>query len=245
MSPLALLLSLTLIVSAYATPPPEYITRFTAEFCINCHGPDKQKGDFRIDRLLWNLTEAKSHDKWKLVLEYIADGDMPPKKAEKHPGATDQSAFLQSLEADLAQAELRAPVGGTLLRRLNRVEYLNTVRDLFGIRMIKLPLSFPSEATTSEFDTMPEGLFLSPAVMQAYYETATDLADRIVPLLKGPSYRSEYVTETIGGDENRRWFGPRLKEISNKFWTRQKTKEYLLFTGFNNSGWTGLFGTRS
>lgn len=204
---------------------PKPVAQFTNEFCIKCHGPNAQKGKFRIDTMSWDLAETASRERWNVVFDYVSEGDMPPKKASKHPSAKDRDAFLKLLTTGFAQADRRATIGGTPLRRLNRVEYLNTVRDLFGIRMINLPLSFPADTTNAEFDTMPKGLFLSPAVMEAYHETATDIADRIAPLPNPPVYSSSYDVPEIGGDGLRMWYGP--------------GNQFLKFTGFNNSGWVG------
>ena len=204
---------------------PETITQFTQTYCIECHGADKQKGDFRLDTLSWNLTETVTREDWDLVHEYVADEDMPPKKAKAHPNAEERKAFLDALDNAFAEASKEAKPGGTPIRRLNRIEYLNTVRDLFGIRMIHLPLSFPEDSTHEEFDTMPAGMFLSPAVMEAYHEVATDIANRMVPFANPPQYASSHNVNEIGGDAGRRWFG--------------KNKDYLMFTGFNLSGWVG------
>ena len=221
---LAVSLCLSIPAASSATTP-ESIKSFTSEFCTSCHGANTQKGDFRFDALFWKLADTDSREQWQLVYEYVAKGDMPPEKAKKRPNTEQRQAFLKTLKVAFTQADLQASVGGTTLRRLNRVEYLNTVRDLFGIRMIKLPLSFPEDATSAEFDTMPDGLFLSPAVMEAYHETATDIADRLVPLPDPPTYAASYTVLEIGGDATRRWFS--------------RDKEYLKFTGFNNSGWSG------
>jgi hypothetical protein len=217
---------------------PQVIADFTQKFCIQCHGADEQKGDFRIDTLSWDLAATASREQWDLVHEYVTDGDMPTKKAEKHPSAAGRKAFLAALGTAFAAADETAKPGGTPLRRLNRVEYLNSVRDLFGIRMINLPLSFPADVSGSEFDTMPEGLFLSPAVMVAYHDTATDIADRIVPLPGQRGYQSSYGALEIGGDSMRTSYGPRLKP-GVFFRKRKQPKEYLMFTGSNNSGWMG------
>ncbi len=218
---------LTLTNYAFAADPtPDSITQFTKQFCNSCHNATEEKGDFRIDTLQWALTETHTREQWSLVYDYVADGDMPPRKAKQHPDSESIKSFLSHLDASFAAADQSAKVGGTPVRRLNRIEYHNTVRDLFGIRNVKLPLSFPEDASSEEFDTMPAGLFLSPAVMDAYHETATNLADRLVPLPNYLRYSSRLTTETIGGDETRRWFGG-------------KSKEYLQFTGFNHSGWVG------
>ncbi|MEM7014294.1 MAG: DUF1587 domain-containing protein [Verrucomicrobiota bacterium] len=218
-------IGLFLVCGSAFAETPETVARFAQEFCVECHGAEAQKGNFRIDDLTWDLTNADSRDTWDLVYDYVADGDMPTKKASKHPDTATKQAFLDALDSGFALAAEDAKVGGTPVRRLNRVELLNTVRDLFGIRMIKLPLSFPEDATNAEFDTMPEGLVLSPAVMEAYHETATDIADRFVPLGNPRTYSSDLTSATIGGDQTRRWFGPK--------------NEYLKFTGFNHSGWVG------
>ena len=211
------------------TPP--YVAEFVRTYCATCHGTEAVidangvKSDFRIDRLDWKLNQAEQREQWELVRERIADGDMPPKSAAKRPDAGAVKAFLQRLEADFAKVDRMARPGGTPVRRLNRVEYLNTVRDLFGIRMINLPASFPDDAPEAEFDTMPDGMFLSPAVMEAYHDVATDIANRMVPLPGGRRYQSSMTVEEIGGDATRRWFG--------------RGRDHLKFIGFNQSGWSG------
>ena len=211
--------------TAHGESAPDSITQFARQYCHTCHDAETTKGDFRMDALPWSLTDTHTREQWSLVYDYIADGDMPPRKAKHHPDTKTIETFLSLLDTSFARADQVAKVGGTPVRRLNRIEYHNTVRDLFGIRMIKLPLSFPEDATSETFDTMSAGLFLSPAVMEAYHETATDIADRLVPLPNPPRYQSELTTTTIGGDETRRWF--------------DKAKTYLKFTGFNHSGWMG------
>lgn len=222
-----LIASLFVLVTTptFAADVPDYVSEFTQEYCVGCHGISKQKGDLRIDQLSWNLVETESRDQWNLVRESIANGDMPPKKASLRPDAEAVKQFIGRLDQDFLKADRTAKPGGTPLRRLNRVEYLNTVRDLFGIRMINLPLSFPEDATDAEFDTMPEGLFLSPAVLEGYHDVATDIAHRMVPLPGPKTYQSSYTVEQIGGDQGRRWFS--------------KKKDCLKFTGVNNSGWAG------
>ena len=205
--------------------PPDAIGQFTRKFCNSCHGATEAKGDFRLDQLQWDLTDTESLQRWKQIYQYVSDSEMPPKGADLQPDQTARDVFLHGLTTEFDRAARDAPIGGTPLRRLNRVEYLNTARDLFGIRMIKLPLSFPEDATTAPFDTMPAGLFLSPAVMEAYHESATNIANRFVPLPNPPTYAAKYGVLTIGGDATRRWFGPK--------------KAFLQFTGFNHSGWSG------
>ncbi|MEM9368400.1 MAG: DUF1587 domain-containing protein, partial [Planctomycetota bacterium] len=213
------------VAPCLANEIPDSVTAFARAYCVECHGAKSQDGDLRLDALPWRLMESEPRERWELVRDYVAEGDMPPAEARKHPSDRRRREFLATLDAAFEAADRQASVGGTPIRRLNRNEYLNSVRDLFGMRMIKLPVSFPDDATHAEFDTMPSGLFLSPAVMESYHDMATEVADRFAPLPHPPSYRSSLVTDTIGGDSARRWFGP--------------NNEFLKFTGFNHSGWVG------
>lgn len=208
-----------------AMTTPESIEKFADRYCLSCHDAEKQKGDFRIDTLPWSLAESDSRDQWERVREYVSFGDMPPEDAKRHPSESEKKALLAELDTAFAQADVSAKPGGTPARRLNRNEYLNTIRGIFGIRMINLPLSFPEDAPSTEFDTMPEGLLLSPAVMEGYHDVATLIAERFAPLPNPPTYASSLDTATIGGDAGRRWFGP--------------NDAYLKFTGYNHSGWVG------
>jgi mono/diheme cytochrome c family protein len=83
---------------------PQVIANFTQEFCIQCHGAEEQKGEFRIDTLPWDLTAATARERWELVQEYVVDGDMPPKKAKKHPAAAGREAFLAALDTSFSEA---------------------------------------------------------------------------------------------------------------------------------------------
>ncbi len=127
------------------------------------------------------------------------------------------------LIAALAAAGAAAEDAKTPIRRLNRVEYLNSLRDLFPIRQIKLPLTFPEDHTNRKFDTISDGLHLSPAHLEANLDVATDIADRMVPLPNPRTIESKSDVTNIGVD--RRW--------------RSDDRTYLKFTGVNIGGWSG------
>ena len=77
-------------------------------------------------------------------------------------------------------------VGGGVPRRLNRAEYENSIRDLFGISDFALPHSFPADDSSHGFDNVGSGLILSPPVMAQYLELATRIADELLPPNSGP-----------------------------------------------------------
>lgn len=199
--------------------------KFVERYCISCHGPEKEKGDFRIDELSFDLSDSHISDKWKLVSEYVEFEDMPPSEAKRLPSDNKRTAFVESLTADINSAYERAPIGRTPVRRLNRNEYLNTLNDLIDVRGFKLPLSFPIDSTEMPFDTMPEGLFLSAAVLDSYLESATMVADLVVPLPNPARMMSRVDAADIGVDQSQKW-----------------TKEgdpAVYLTGTNTSAWSG------
>lgn len=98
----AVLLSCVATVSAFAAAPvavefQKDLRPFLTEHCVKCHGPDKQKGDVRLDTLTGDL--AKEGELWATVRDQIRDGLMPPKK-EKRPDA----ALARRVVATLTQA---------------------------------------------------------------------------------------------------------------------------------------------
>ena len=101
---------------------------------------------------------------------------MPPEDADAFPSAKQRKSFLKWLETELVK---HSPPGGTLPRRLNRVEYQNTIRDLFDYPEFELPPSFPSDVSNLGFDNVASGLVMSPPLMAQYLEIATAIANEL------------------------------------------------------------------
>lgn len=105
--------------------------------CFACHGPDKQKADLRLDTLNPNMLEdAIAAETWHDVLGALQLGEMPPSKAEQ-PSDEQRRLLVAWLTAELDRvvAARQATDGRPVLRRLNRREYHNSMRDLLGLEM--------------------------------------------------------------------------------------------------------------
>ena len=104
---------------------------FLQEHCADCHGSEKQKGDYRFDTLGHDLEDIDTLETWQNILDQLNLGEMPPKKAPQPERAAVESV-VDSLTASLAEAyaQARSTGGSTVLRRLNRHELRNTLRDL-------------------------------------------------------------------------------------------------------------------
>ncbi len=166
-------------VETSSEPIPEVADSFLVDYCLNCHDEIECKGDLSLDfvEIDWSDHHAKST--WSKVHKMLKKGEMPPEK-ERQPTAAERQAMLSWLDATLSE---RDPPGGTVLRRLNREEYENTIRDALGIPFTA-PESFPSDLEFHGFDNVGEGLALSPPLMAQYFEIATTAADLLIPPLK-------------------------------------------------------------
>src|SRR5205085_6576185 len=129
MTAVRLTLAAALLVAAGAAraddPRPEakqydeQIRPLLAKFCLDCHGGEKPKGDFRLDKLSPDFADAATQKQWQAVLSRVRSGEMPP-KGKPRPEERDVRVLADWIAGRAAQ-------GRTVLRRLNRVEYENTV----------------------------------------------------------------------------------------------------------------------
>jgi len=104
---------------------------FIRQHCVECHGPDKQKGEIRLDTLKHDLSDPQILEIWQGVLDQLNLGEMPPKK-QARPERAQIQEVVDVLTRSLSKAytKIRSTGGQTVLRRLNRYELRNTFRDL-------------------------------------------------------------------------------------------------------------------
>ncbi len=173
---------------AMADDQKEAVLRpFLKSYCIGCHGPHSQKADRRFDELSFTSMPAEDAESLQDILDQLNLAAMPPDDAKQPPEA-EVKRVVDLLTTVLAKAreEERASVRKVVLRRLNRVEYSNTIRDLFQLKMIDFdPTStFPMDDPTDGFDNVGEGLVTSEFLLRNYLEAARRVADKAI--LAGP-----------------------------------------------------------
>jgi cytochrome c553 len=137
------------------------------DHCVSCHGPDKQKGKFRVDDLSFSLSNLETAEKWQKVLNQMNSGEMPPEE-EKQPAREAKADFLDDLSNVMVSARrnLSDQRGVITMRRLNRREYRNTLRELLGVEINVSAL--PSDTGTGGFDTVGSNLFMSGNQFEQY-----------------------------------------------------------------------------
>jgi hypothetical protein len=103
------------------------------EYCSDCHADGANKGQVAFD-------EFKSHDEllarrdlWLAVLKNVRAGLMPPEKKPR-PSKAESQKLEEWIKKEVFEIDARNPDPGRVtIRRLNRVEYRNTIRDLMGV----------------------------------------------------------------------------------------------------------------
>ncbi len=176
---------LTLIdVAAAVAPPPDTEQKADAKLfedrfrpllsrhCVACHGGGKPKGKLRLDNLTTDFADAATRSHWTAVLERLDAGEMPP-KGKPRPRAQDVQALTGWLAPRVAAADTaaRTAQGRVVLRRLNRIEYENTIRDLLGIN-VNLKEQLPEDGSADGFDNAGAANHTSSFLIERYLEAA-------------------------------------------------------------------------
>jgi hypothetical protein len=151
---------------------------FFKQHCVECHGPEKQKGKLRLDTL--NAPSEENKETWEVVLEVLDAGDMPPEK-KPQPKPADVKAVLAKITEQVVALEPEVPA----MRRMSRFEYQNTIQDLLGVD-VNVAEILPEDGRVDGFDNVAGGLSISSVLMERYLEAANlafdDVIRRIEPL---------------------------------------------------------------
>ena len=162
---------------------------FIEKHCARCHGPEKEKGDLRFDKLSHDFNLGADTHHWAEAMEQVNSGEMPPKKdKEPKPTQAEIAAFVSDLDARLkegkaARMAARPPVTHY---RLSRKEYQNTVYDLLGARYNPAaPGGLNEDSLWHGFERIGSQLSLSPSHVDRYYRAADTVLERAFPAKAG------------------------------------------------------------
>ena len=151
------------------------------QYCLGCHANSIRSGGLTLEEVAAENPSAHPHI-WEKVARKLADGEMPPAGAPR-PGAAEMKSFSAALIAELDAAARREPYAGRgVIRRLNRMEYSNAIRDLLAIN---LPVAgqLPPDGQAAGFDNIGDALSMSPLLLERYLK----LARRVSQLALGVS----------------------------------------------------------
>jgi hypothetical protein len=144
---------------------------FLAESCFGCHNATKKKGELNLKTYTFDSVAGDTNT-WEKILLKVRTGEMPPED-EPRPPADQVASVVNWIDRAIVDADAQAAPdpGRVTVRRLNRAEYNNTVRDLLGVD-IRPGDDFPHDDTGYGFDNIGDVLSLSPLLMERYMVAA-------------------------------------------------------------------------
>jgi hypothetical protein len=150
-------------------------------YCVSCHGPKKQKAKVDLSLARSEGDFARNPDLWLRALHQIKSRAMPPEEEKKQPSDADRDLLVAWLEGAMDRLDERAPKdpGRVTIRRLNRAEYNNTVRDLVGLDLRPAD-DFPADDVSDGFDTLGDVLSLPPLLLERYVDAADRILDHAI-----------------------------------------------------------------
>lgn len=187
-------LVLALVLATAAAVLPE-VSPFLEQHCAECHDGEKKKGGLDLDALSRKLDDAEAFATWVKIHDRVRDGEMPPPKKPR-PEVKDALAFLGTLAPDLTAAdaarEQREGRGG--MRRLSRVEFENSLRDLLGLPGLRVLPDLPSDGKSHGFDRAAAALDFSFVHMDTYLAAVDTALNEATPAFveRPPVFKYRY-----------------------------------------------------
>lgn len=162
------------------SPPPaaadsfrDKVLPFFRAYCLSCHSGDNAKGGLALDVYMSEAHARKDRKNWLAVQHVLATAEMPPKN-KPQPTAAEKQFILNWIESltrvDCGATTPRDP-GRVTIRRLNRAEYNNTIRDLCGVDF-KPADDFPADDVGYGFDNIGDVLSFQPILLEKYLAAA-------------------------------------------------------------------------
>jgi len=157
------------------------IVPFLSKYCNECHGPKKQEGEIQLQQYRDFPAALKVRDTWEQVIEMLKVKAMPIEGYKYQPSDDERQKVIDWLNAAFFHvdcSQVHDP-GRVTIRRLNRSEYNNTIRDLVGVDF-EPAKDFPSDDVGYGFDNIGDVLSLPPLLMEKYLDAAETISEAAI-----------------------------------------------------------------
>jgi hypothetical protein len=175
--------------------------------CVACHGPDDVNGNVRLDTLSTNLVkDSTAAETWHDVLNVLNLGEMPPE--DETPLTIKERDMLAGWITEQIEhaVRVRRSTGGqVVIRRLNRTEYRNTMRDLLGLGLNYGPNLLPDSPGEDGFTNNGSALGMSALQLESYLESARNALTRAIVAYDEPAVVDTTETETTIDKNKGNW----------------------------------------
>ena len=165
---------------------------FLEQYCLSCHAGAEPAAELSLASFTDNRSLIENRDIWERVLDMLTTGQMPPPDGDRFPPIEASESFVTHIESifEYADRTAKPDPGRVTVRRLNKVEYKNTVRDLLSADFNPTE-NFPADDVGHGFDNIGDVLTMSPLLMERYLEAAEAIATRVI-LLDPPPPSKRY-----------------------------------------------------
>lgn len=149
------------------------VTGFVNRYCLDCHSGDDAEQGFVLDSLSLNLHETENFERWSKVFDRVEKGEMPPAD-HGQPTGEEHAAMVQALRSVLVQADRRrqGKYGRSELRRLSRIEYANSLKDILDLPHLELEEMLPPDGLAYGYAKSAKALDFSHVMVTRYLEVA-------------------------------------------------------------------------
>src|SRR6266487_1570303 len=148
------------------------------KYCYPCHG-EKKKGDLDLRIYTDEKSVARSQAVFEKVLKNLQAHEMPP-ESKPQPTPAERELITRWVTDLFFPCDCQNPDPGRVtIRRLNRVEYNNTIRDLVGVNF-QPAADFPEDDSGYGFDNIGDALSLSPVLLEKYLTAAERILDAAI-----------------------------------------------------------------
>jgi hypothetical protein len=163
-----------------ATGFEQKVRPLLAKYCNHCHGGTEKVGGLAFDRFTSVSTVLEKRSLWQKMARNLNARIMPP-EGEKLPTSEEVEFLIGWIERETNKVDcgVRDP-GRVTIRRLNRAEYNNTIRDLTGIDFRPAD-DFPADDVGYGFDNIGDVLSLPPLLMEKYLAAAEQISEKAIP----------------------------------------------------------------
>ncbi|MGE9270807.1 MAG: DUF1592 domain-containing protein [Verrucomicrobiales bacterium] len=183
--------------------------------CYDCHGDGLKKGELALDDFQSITDMQADRERWKRIRTHIDQRLMPPLD-EEQPTPEERRTMVDWIDAAVFPVDPDHPDPGRVtLRRLNRIEYENTLRDLLGVT-VQVKDQLPPDDSGYGFDNIGDVLTLSPAHLERLLATARLALDEALDRNPTPPHSKSH--QAI--------FGERQQEESNESWATRIFKSF-------------------
>ncbi len=214
---------------------------FLETYCTTCHGGAKPKAGLNLEAVPNEAAVSNNPKLWKEVARLLRGHEMPPRRRRTRPGDDEIARITAWIDARVNATTLaQHDPGHVTIRRLNRAEYNNTIRDLVGVDFHPAD-DFPADDVGNGFDNIGDVLSMPPILMEKYLAAAEKIIDKAFAT---PEIRKRLLNGLTRGANARsgayRVLEPFARRAYRRPLTRQEMKRLVEFVELADNNGDGV-----